>query len=197
MVTSPEEYPYSSHRAYIDLDAPGIVDVDPVLRHFGSKREAAIGNFLEFMGMPITDDESLYSCAENDVLGSEEFVDANIHRLGMTEAKPVSRRSEHRDQFKPEYLMTAIETVLGMPRNAFSGAGKNKRSIFAKELLILIGREAGATVHVLSEITGLDQSSVTRRCDTARQRLGSDTKMLYAKELIELEYIKNIAESNV
>jgi hypothetical protein len=64
-------------------------------------------------------------------------------------------------------------------------------------LLILIGREAGVTAQQLLEIVNLDRSSVTRRCDAARQRLRSDAQMLYAKELIEHEYKKNIAESNV
>jgi hypothetical protein len=63
----------------------------------------------------------------------------------------------------------------------------------AKELLILIGLEAGASAQELSQITALDQSSVTRRCDNARQRVLSDTEMRYAKELIELEYVRNIA----
>ena len=136
MVTAPEEYRYSSHRAYIGVEPAGLVDVDPVLRHFGSKREAAVGNFLEFMGMPITDDESIYSSAENDVLGSEEFVDANIHRLGTTDVRPVSRSPEQTLLFNAECLITAAEAVFRIPRHEFSGPGKDKRSIMAKELLI-------------------------------------------------------------
>src|SRR6185503_5774088 len=38
MVSEPEEYAYSSHRAYLGLEAAGIVDVEPVLRHFGAKK---------------------------------------------------------------------------------------------------------------------------------------------------------------
>src|SRR6266550_2449080 len=41
MVSKPEEYQYSGHRAYLGLEAAGVVDVDPVLRHFGAKKEAA------------------------------------------------------------------------------------------------------------------------------------------------------------
>ena len=41
MVDSASEYPYSSHGAYMGLEPPGIVDVDPVLRLFGRKKEAA------------------------------------------------------------------------------------------------------------------------------------------------------------
>ena len=57
----------------------------------------------------------------------------------------------------------------------------------AKELVILIGRDAGASVQ---EVAG-----VTRRCDTARQRVGSDSKPQYAEDPIEHQYSKNIEES--
>src|SRR3989442_8289098 len=36
MVNQPEDYKYSSHRAYLGMEPPGMVDVDPVLRHFGA-----------------------------------------------------------------------------------------------------------------------------------------------------------------
>ena len=35
MVAVAEDYPYSSQRAYLNREPNGIVDVDPVLRHFG------------------------------------------------------------------------------------------------------------------------------------------------------------------
>src|SRR5438094_8775641 len=38
MVGRPEEYQYSGHRAYLGLEPATIVDVDPVLRHFGVKK---------------------------------------------------------------------------------------------------------------------------------------------------------------
>ena len=52
MVESPEQYPYSSHRAYLGTEPSGITDVDPVLRHFGKKREQAVKHYIEFMGAP-------------------------------------------------------------------------------------------------------------------------------------------------
>src|SRR6185369_3269792 len=41
MVDQPEEYPYSGHRSYLGLEPGFLVDVDPVLRHFGTKRAQA------------------------------------------------------------------------------------------------------------------------------------------------------------
>jgi len=49
IVTRPEDYKYSSHRAYLGLEAAGIVDVDPVLRHFGASQEVARDRYRKFV----------------------------------------------------------------------------------------------------------------------------------------------------
>src|SRR5437660_5689124 len=41
MVELPEQYQYSGHRAYLGLAPAGVLDVDPVLRHFGAKKTLA------------------------------------------------------------------------------------------------------------------------------------------------------------
>lgn len=63
----------------------------------------------------------------------------------------------------------------------------------AKE--VLIGRDAGANVTELSNITGLDSSTVSRRCDAANLNAKTDPKLAYAKERVEKEYRESIAES--
>ena len=193
MVSAPEEYPYSSHQAYVGQEEPGIVDVDPVLRHFGSRREAAIRNFLEFMGMPIIDDESQYSSAENDVLGCEEFIDATIHRLGNVE-HPLARSREPKPTFEAAKLITAVERVFGLRAVEFCGSCKDARAVMAKEVLILAGRNAGASVTQLSEIVGLDISTVSRRYETALRKLRINSKLAYARDLVERGYSGRIAE---
>lgn len=40
-MNQPEDYEYSSHRAYLGMELAGMVDVDPVLRHFGAKKSVA------------------------------------------------------------------------------------------------------------------------------------------------------------
>src|SRR6266446_5007509 len=49
MVSKPEEYQYSGHRAYLGLEAATIVDVDPVLRHFGVKKTIARERYGQFV----------------------------------------------------------------------------------------------------------------------------------------------------
>ena len=86
IVTRPEDYKYSSHRAYLGLEPAGIVDVDPVLRHFGASKEVARDRYRKFVaaGIKLGHCEEFYAADEGRILGSEEFIDATIHRIGET-----------------------------------------------------------------------------------------------------------------
>jgi len=48
----------------------------------------------------------------------------------------------------------------------------------------------------LSLIAGLDTSNISRRYDGARQKLKTDLKLAYAKDLVEKKYQAKIAESH-
>ncbi len=176
-----------------DRACSGIVDVDPVLRLFGNKRETARKDFAEWVGAAYDEDESAYMWAENDILGSEEFVDAHIHRLGDVELEcgRIERKNEQRP-FDGESLIAAVEAVLGMSRNDLYGSGKNAQAVMAKEVLILTGRQIGASFPQLANLTGLDPSTVSRRYEAAKRKTGTDTKLAYAKDLVAKKYRENI-----
>jgi REP element-mobilizing transposase RayT len=86
MVTRPEDYQYSSHRAYLGLEPAGVVDVDPVLRHFGASKEVARDRYRKFVeaGLKQGHCREFYAADEGRILGSEEFIDATIHRIGSS-----------------------------------------------------------------------------------------------------------------
>ena len=197
MVTMPEEYPYSSHRAYLGLQPDDLTAVDPVIRLFGSKRESAIEHFKTYVlaETGLVASEAFDSPAEGYILGSDEFVDSTIHRIGDTPR----RRSEHRkDRGKPfdaAVLISAVATVFGLSEDKFCGPEKSAKAVLAKEVLILIARERGAAGTELSLIAGLDTSNISRRHDAAREKLQTDRKLAYARDQVEKLYLANIAES--
>ncbi len=197
MVTMPEEYPYSSHRAYLGLQPDDLTAIDPVIRLFGSKRESAIEHFKTYVlaETGLVASEAFDSPAEGYILGSEEFVDSTIHRIGDTPR----RRSEHRkDRGKPfdaAVLISAVATVFGLSEDKFCGPEKSAKAVLAKEVLILIARERGAAGTELSLIAGLDTSNISRRHDAAREKLQTDRKLAYARDQVEKLYLANIAES--
>ena len=154
MVRQPEAYRYSSHRQYLGWEAPGIVDIDPVLRHFGVKKELARERFGQFVmaGLKHGHRDEFYRAEEGRILGSEEFVDATIHRIGETRRAPQGskqRLAKRTRAFDATALLVAVAKSCGIAKERFCGPGKRADLIKAKEALILIGRQAGAGVKEL------------------------------------------------
>ena len=69
------------------MDQSQLVDVDPVLRHFGVKKTVARERYRLFVaaGMDLGHQSDLYELDDGRILGSKEFVEATIHRLGETQ----------------------------------------------------------------------------------------------------------------
>ena len=130
MVKLPEEYPYSSHRGYIGLEEPGISDVDPVLRLFGSSRAAARSAFIAYVlkGMGIRYSDDLDSPAEGHILGSDEFVDETIHRIGDTPRRRAEHTQTSGKRFDAAALVSAVATVFGIPEDQFCGPEKSSKA---------------------------------------------------------------------
>jgi REP element-mobilizing transposase RayT len=189
MVDQPEQYPYSGHRSYLGLELAPLVDVDPVLRHFGAKREQARTAYREFVNaeMELANQDELYPEDDGRILGSEEFVDATIHRIGEAPDRR-SGQMEADDEFNAEGLMRAVEQVCRVSRADFCSSAKSPAAINSKEMLLLIGCELGATLKALSEITGLGSSTVSRRHNAAREKLREDEETSKLAERIRSEY---------
>jgi hypothetical protein len=189
MVSQPEEYQYSSHRAYLGLEAAGIVDVEPVLRHFGAKKRLAREAYRQFVaaGMTSGHQEQFYLTDEGRILGTEEFVDATIHRLGESKRSgPVKPPKE----FKADRLIKAVERVCRIPREDFCGSTKTLEAIAARELFVLIACQAGASRKLISDITELGSSTVSRRNDAAKLKLRESEDMRRLLASIESYYYR-------
>lgn len=178
IVDRPEDYRYNSHRAYLGLAPSTIVDVDPVLRHFGVKKKTARERFQDFVsaGMQQGHCEKFYVVSDQRILGTEEFVDTTIHRIG--EAKPSAQGSSSdaiiTSEFQAERLLDAVERICGVSRVEFCGSSKSPAAVRAKEMLIVAGLRLGVSKRVLSETIGLSSASISRRSDAARLKVLED-----------------------
>lgn len=159
MVNRPEDYQYSSHRAYLGMAAMGIVDLDPVLRHFGARKEIARETYRQFVaaGVKHGHREEFYASSEEQILGNDEFIDATIHRIG--ESRRATSDSKENptatSEFQPDRLIAAVERFCRISKGEFCGRGKSGPAVKAKELLILIGLQAGATRKTLCRLPAL------------------------------------------
>lgn len=193
MVSAPEQYPYGGHRAYLGMEPAGILDVDPVLRHFGAKQKVAREAYRQFVaaGKKLGHQEEFYLTDEGRILGNEEFVDATIHRIGETKRQPrvpVQNNTPATDGMDIDRLIAVVEKVCRIPRKDFYGSGKSASAVLAKELLILIGRQLGASLILLAEVTGLSSGSVSRRHDAARLKMREDQEVNKLAARIRKEY---------
>lgn len=195
MVRRPEDYEYSSHRKYLGLEAAGIVEVNPVLRHFGARKKVARERFGQFVmaGIKHGHRDEFYQTDEGRILGSEEFVDATIHRIGETR-HPAKRNNrmleEPQREFDASALLSAVENSCGIAKEKFCGPGKSSELISAKEALILVGRKAGASLRSLADLTSIGSSAVSRRHDAAQRRVAEDGEMIKLTKKIENLYLR-------
>lgn len=197
MVNSAEDYPYSSHRAYLGTAAAGNVDVDPVLRLFGPRRALARQRFAEQVKVlaGLGHQREFYSAGENNILGSEEFVDTTIHRLGEIDVHRRRSRTSEVPPFDAEALLTAVESVFEMSRDEFCGSGKASRHSDAKDTLIVTGRQIGGSVTQLAKILEISSSNISRRYDTARMKIASDENRARMADSVKQDYERQIAIS--
>ena len=167
IVKRPEDYEYCGHRAYLGLDKTGLVDTEPVLRHFGASRKRAVETYIRFVESSLAEQSQgeYYRAAEGRLLGSEEFLQEIRHRIG--DHRAVRRVPEHTTI---EDLLTAAERSSGLSRQELWSKSKNRRTVAVKEALIVLGRENGITNRALADALGLGASAVTKRVEAARAR---------------------------
>jgi hypothetical protein len=151
LVKRPEDFEYSGHRAYLGLDKTGLVDTEPVLRHFGATKKRAVEVYIRFVEASLSErsQEDYYRAAEGRLLGSDEFLKEIKHRVG--EHLPRPRAIE---QTSIDDLLSAAERSSGLTRQELCSKSKNRRTVAVKEAVIMLGRERGIRNRELAEALG-------------------------------------------
>ena len=175
MVRKAERYPFSSQRVYLGMEANTLVDVDPVLRLFGARKQKARENFAQFVaaGAKLGHIEEFYAAGEGNILGSDEFVDEAIHRVGGSEraVRPGDRRKVTPAMIDKERLVASVETVCKISREQFTGPTKSASAVLGKEAAIIVGRRMGISARMLGDLLEISPSNVSRRHDAAIRKL--------------------------
>lgn len=183
MVRRPQDFPYSSHRAYLGVDQAWLVDVEPVLRHFGPNKKMARERFQLFVraGIKLGHRDEFYRADEGRMLGSEEWVAETKNRVGEVPrgARP---QVKTRSRLDAEALMSAAERVTGLREQELCGGRKTRALVLVKEAMIIVGREFGASNADLARLLGLDASVVSRRYESGRAKMNQSQE---AKRLVK------------
>ena len=181
MVKRADLYEYSGHRAYVGLDRSGLVDTEPVLRHFGGTKRRAVEVYQRFVEAAIgqKSQEEYYRAAEGRLLGSEEFLEEIKHRVGEHR----SVRGESR-VFTIEELLNAAVTTSGIKLEELCSNTKSRKTVAVKEAVIVLGKRSGIRNGKLASALGMDPSAVTRRIGAARSRVEENAEIARLKSVM-------------
>jgi REP element-mobilizing transposase RayT len=133
MVSDPTAYRYSSHRAYLGMDGPWLVDIEPVLRHFGATKKLARERFEMFVkaGIKLGRREEFYRAEEGRILGAEEFVETTKKRAGEV-GKGERPERKNPSTVDLEGLIEAVATAARLTREEICSRMKNTAIVMAK-----------------------------------------------------------------
>jgi REP element-mobilizing transposase RayT len=174
IVTRPEEYEYSGHRAYVGMDTSGLVDAEPVLRHFGGTKRRAVEVYRRYVeaAMNHGSQEEYYRATEGRLLGSDKFVQNAIHRVGE-----VRRKDKPAKPLSVEELLKAAEKASGLGREELCRNSKRRGPSAIREAVIVIGRQSGIRNCDLAEALNIDPAAATRRLEAARSRVTKNAEI--------------------
>jgi REP element-mobilizing transposase RayT len=87
IVADPLDYPWSSHRAYLDGRQDSLIKRETVLSCFGS-RKSAISNYLDFVMRSLQEgrQDRFYQVKDQRFLGEEEFIEKIEQKIGSPQS---------------------------------------------------------------------------------------------------------------
>ena len=141
LVKKPEDYQWSSHRAYLGIDKFEWLNTDRVLSRFAGNRGEAIRCYLEFINHKLEakmDKDDIYKASRKGVFGSEEFEKdyedeqqlSPFQKKGKKLNLPLDKAVvEICNQFKVEF-------------KDLVGPSKMRRVVDARSVIALLGRYA-------------------------------------------------------
>jgi REP-associated tyrosine transposase len=156
MVDKPENYPWSSHRAYLGMGPIPWLFSEYVLAHFSGKLEQARILFSEFVADRIAEGhrEDFYGkgSIDNRVIGEDRFVEGV---LGQAGSLPVCKPSL-------EAVIEAVTKIYGLREEDLRSSGQKRRPSEARSLAAWAVRElTDATLNDLAGRLARDASTLS------------------------------------
>ena len=165
MVQTPEEYPWSGHRAYLGREIIPWLTTDWVLSLFSQKSTQARIGYRNFVDQGKDDGyQKEYhsgSAHESRVLGDDAFIDKILTNAG---SKPLKRISL-------EDILQKVHLKYGIEEMDLKATGKNRKHSEARGVAAWLLLETGAaTLSELSRVTGRDISTLSNAAKSVQSR---------------------------
>jgi len=157
MVKRPEEYRWSSHRAYLGLSKDGLVDTELVLGMFSKRLKRARRLYREYMGeQEKIPKEQFYRTVDQRILGDEEFVERLRQRVDDGIAAGRRKHDVSLDE-----IGRGIKEILGIGPDELRGRSKQTGVMEGRRFFSLAAREYGYKGKEIAAFLAKDPASVT------------------------------------
>lgn len=141
IVKDPVAYRWSGHRAYLGKQEQGLVDAIPILKMMGRGAGEARRSYLDFVldGMAKGHREDFYRTREQQLLGSEEFVEEIQSKIDGVKGEKSSRRRV----IGLDAILTAVSNSLRVSPNQILSSSQGRDASLARGLVAYLARKAG------------------------------------------------------
>jgi len=177
------------------MEKSWLVDIEPVLRHFGATKKLARKRYELFVkaGMKLRRREEFYKAVEGRICGTEEFVERTKVRVGEI---AVARRAQLKNRSAPDLqkLVEAVAQISSLTAEEICSRGKSTTIVMAKEAIVIVGHELGAGNAALARLIGIDNSTVSRRFESGKNRMKKCKEM--QKVVMEIRMLVSKAPEN-
>jgi putative transposase len=172
---TPGEYPWSSHRAYIEPVRQSIVDEDKVLRMFSEDKGSARRLYQAYVSDGIAvKKEDIYSVVDKRILGDERFTESVMEKCDAS-IEPGRKEKE----YSLAAMAAAIGETFGITLRQMRQKGKDRGITHGRKLLSLVAHEYGYRGREIAGYMGKDPALITRHIKE-KEELKRDTERVIA-----------------
>ncbi|MBA4373868.1 MAG: hypothetical protein C0402_13545 [Thermodesulfovibrio sp.] len=158
MTKAPEEYPWSSHRAYLKPMKKNIVDEDQVLRMFSEDKGSARRIYEAYVSDGIAvKKEDIYCTIDKRILGDDRFTETI---MGKCEAAIAPGRKEK--EYSLAAIADTIDEAFGISLSQMRQKGKHRDITHGRKLLSLVAHEFGYKGREVAGYMQKDPALITR-----------------------------------
>ena len=177
LISDPQQYHWSSHRAYMELDEFTWLEKNRVLKKFSFEQNNAVKAYEKYVlqGIGIETELNFKSGHTNGMLGSQEFVEDVLDAV-LSIPQP---------KIELIALVTRVCEMHYLTREQLCMPGKQPKYSEARALLALIVREIDhLSLKSLGELLGRDASGLTALANRLEIKISKD--LLAAKNLEQI-----------
>lgn len=170
IVNDPSQYPWSSHRAYVEGNGRGWIALEEVLPRWGRSRGPAVAAYERFVrgGFREGHRMDLYEVVDQRYLGDEAFVERVEHRVLEREPPQVV-------EVGWAEVREGVCRQLGISAPAVFHRGRGRESARIKRVMAWVGREVGGfTNQEMAKHLGQDPAVLSRGLGKLAEELGKD-----------------------